>query len=139
MTSVLGSVVHFTANMPHNPITNPRGKVRPEFLEGGDGVGEVGSHDSWGGIGGKRVETGEGVVVEAAHRIHVGALVEGVALELLGGHEMDRAEDGVAVVDGLQGGVGGELGEAEVDDLDLELSAGEPDDHDVGRFEVAVD
>jgi len=124
--------------MPHNPITNPDREVLAEFLEGGDEVVEVGGHDGRGGIAAEGVEAGEAVIVEAAHGIHVGALIEGIALELLGCHEVDGAEDGVAVVDGLEGGLRGEFGEAEVDDLDLEFAAGEPDDHEVGGFEVAV-
>jgi hypothetical protein len=125
--------------MPHDPIAHPGREIRAEFGDVGDGVLKVGVHDLRGIFPIKGVATGEAVVVDAAEWIHIGAFVERSALELLGSHEVDGTKDGVAVVDGLERGGGWELGEAEVDELDLEAAAGEPGDHEVGGLDVAVD
>lgn len=41
--------------------------------------------------------------------------------------------------DCLLGGFDGEFGEAEVEEFDLDASAGEPSDHEVAGFQVAVE
>ena len=83
---------------------------------------------------------GDGFVEDAAEGVEVGAVVDGEALELFGGHVVDGAHEGVEVVDGL--GLGGIeiFGEAEVEDFDLEERLGRaPGDHEVAGLEVAMD
>ena len=86
----------------------------------------------------KRVDSGQGIVVHASHGVDVSALIEGRSFELLGRHEVNGSEDGVSMIDGLEGGFRGKFGETEVDQLHLEFSAWEPGHHHVGGLEVAV-
>ena len=82
---------------------------------------------------------GEQVVEDAAHRIDVGAGVERLVAELLGGDVEDRAVDGLVAFHALHGRLGHEAREAEIEDLVLPRPAGEARAHDVLRFQVAVD
>ena len=50
---------------------------------------EMGIHHLGCGFPVKGVNTGQGVVVDTAHGIHVGALVERSSFELLGCHEVN--------------------------------------------------
>ena len=99
---------------------------------------EMGAHYLRAGFSIEGMDSGEGVVVNAAHGIEVGARIQLHALELLGCHEKNGAEDRILLVDGLQRGFGGELGESEIDNLDLEFPRGQPGQHDVGGLEIAV-
>lgn len=134
-----GALWHLAGDEPHDPIGEPRGEVGSDFGEVAHLVLEVADHDFGAGVAGEGKVGGEDLVIDAAEGIHVGAGVEGAALELLWGHVEDGAHDGGLVVLGLERGGAGEFGEAEVEDFDLEFAAGEPDDHEVVRFEVAVD
>lgn len=135
----MGAIVHVAGDEPHDPVGHPAGDVVAELVERGDGVLEVADHDIDGGSAVEGVALGEDFVEDAAERVHVGAGVEREALELFRGHEPDGAEDAVALVLSLGDGGFGESGEAEVEDFDLEFATGEPVDHEVAWFEVAVD
>ncbi len=75
---------------------------------------------TWGGgLSVEGILSGEGVVIHAAHLVKVGARVEFPAFELLGAHEEDRAHDRLLLVHRLDRGRLAELGEAEVEDLEL--------------------
>ena len=99
---VLRSVVHLARKMPHDPVTKPARKIGTVFAEGCDGVLEMGIHHLRCVFSIEGKNTSKGIVVDATDGIHVGALVERGALELFRSHEMDRAEDGVAMIDGLE-------------------------------------
>lgn len=77
---------------------------------------ENGVHQLYGGFAGERVLAGEHLVEDDAEGEDVGALVGGLAAELLGGED-------------------DELGEAEIQDLDVPVAGKE----DVRRLEVAMD
>ena len=98
---VHGSLIHLAFKVSHDPVSGPLGNVRAEFNERGDVVLQVAYHDLGSTITGKGVFASEGVIIEATQSIHIGALVQRYALELLGGHEEDGAKDSVTVVDGL--------------------------------------
>ena len=134
-----GTFFHFPGDVPHDPLADPGRKVGAKFFQGCHLVLEVAGHDLGSRLAIEGVEASEAKVVEASDGIHVGAHVERFALELFRSHEVDGSEDSVAVVDGLDRWLGVELGEPEVDELDLKLSAREPSDHDVGGLEVTVD
>ena len=85
---------------------------------------EVGVHHLRSGFAIEGVAPGQSVVVNAAHRIHVGALIKRDTLELLGRHKVDRAEDGVAMGDGLERGLWGKFCEAKINQLQLKTPAG---------------
>ena len=98
------------------------------------------------GLGAERVLPGEQVIEHDAERVDVGALVDGVAADLLGRHGVRRAEPRA---DHGQPGLGGvgvqELGDAEVEQLDHALGRGvvavrrSGGDEDVAGLEIAVD
>ena len=78
---------------------------------------------------------------------HIAPRINGAALELLGRHVMERAEDLSVPRDGRRRGldvvehgpVAHDLGEAEVEELDLRRPLpGGPRDHDVAGLEIAV-
>ena len=83
---------------------------------------QVRSHDFDGVFTIEGVGAGEGVVENAAESIEIDALVDGNSFELFRPHEIDGAENAIGLVDGLEGGFGGEFGEAEINDLHLELT-----------------
>ena len=134
-----GAIRRVAVDEPHDPVAGPEGNAFTDFLDGSDIMLKMGGHDLCGGLSTEGVDPGQGVVIDAADRIEIDALVDGDALELFGPHEMDRSEHAVRLVDRLEGGLGRKLGESEIDHLDLELSGGKPADHDVSRFDVAVD
>ena len=72
------------------------------LAERGHSILKMGRHDQRGRVPTEGVDTCEAVVVDAADGIHVGPLVQRGALELLRSHEVDRAKDGVSVIDRLK-------------------------------------
>ena len=64
---------------------------------------QVADHDFCRALPVKWMHASECVVVEATQGIHVSALIQRCALELLGSHEEDRTEDGISVFYRLQG------------------------------------
>jgi hypothetical protein len=87
--------------------------------EGAEGVGEEG------------LASAEDFIGDDGERILVAASVDAVGADLLGGHVEGGAEDGA----GHGHGVGDELGDAEVGDLQAPVRG----DEEVGGFDVAVD
>ena len=102
---------------------------------------ENGVHQLHGGISGERVLAGEHLVQDDAEGEDVGAMVGGLAADLLGGHVAGRAENdsrlgvGENGVPGGDGRNGDELGQAEIQDLDMAVAGQE----DVRGLEVAMD
>ena len=83
---------------------------------------------------------GDGLVENAAERVEIGAVIDGQALELFGRHVMDRAHERIQVVDRLRLRRVEILGEAEVENLDLEERGGRrARDHEVAGLEIAMD
>ena len=109
------------------------------MVERDDAVLEVRIHHLRRGLAIKGILAGEGVVIDTAHLVEVGAGVEFATLELLGGHEEDRSHHRLLLVHRLHRGRPAELGEAEIEDFELKFPRGLPDHHDVGRLDVAVD
>ena len=62
---------------------------------------KVADHDLSGTLSIKWMFTRKSVVKETAKSIHIGALVERCAFELLWGHEENRAKYSIAMVNGL--------------------------------------
>ena len=99
---------------------------------------KVSGHHLWACFAEEGHGAGEREIVDATDRIHVGADIDLLTLELFGRHKEDRAVDSIAFSDFLKDRLGGELGQTEVDDLDLELSRGKPVEHQVRRFQIPV-
>ncbi len=80
----------------------------------------------------------EAGVEDMAERVEIGAGVERHGLELFRGGVVDGAHDTVGSVHGLGGGRVLELGEAEVEDFEVDPAIGQGPDHEVGGLEIAV-
>ena len=85
------------------------------------------------------VVAGERLVKYAAKRIHVRSGVDEHSLELLGGHEENRAKNGLDFLQFFEGLRLGQRGEPEIDDFHLKFPGRKPSEHQVGGFDVAVD
>jgi hypothetical protein len=115
-----------------------RGKIRRVVVEDG-------GHGLSGGVALEGALAGDHFVQDAAETEDVGAMIDGFAANLLGGHVADRAEDLSGI--GLRGDEGGavgafaewpgaaQLGEAEIQNFQL-AGAG---DENIFRLQVAVD
>ena len=131
--------------MQHDPVERGRQRVvlvagrRRVFLQ--DRVHRLDRR-----IGVERAAAGEHLVEHDAEREDVGAVIDGLAAHLLGRHVAHRAEHRARARQrtrmGEQGRLGlnrgarlGQLGEAEVEDLDAAVAR----DEDVVRLQVAVD
>jgi len=134
-----GAVVGVEGDEVGDPVAEGGGKVGAEAVEVGVFALQVAGHDGGHALAVEGVVAGEGVEKDAAEGVEIGAGIEGAALELLGGHEVDGAHDRFSVGDGLDGGDVGEFGEAEVEEFEIEASAGQPVEHEVAGFDVAVE
>ena len=84
------------------------------------------------------VDAGQRLVIDAAHRIHVGPRIDRDALELLGGHEKDRAKHRLDLLQILLRLRMSQSGQAEIHDLHLEFARWQPRQHQIRRLDVAV-
>jgi hypothetical protein len=91
------------------------------------------------GAAGERRATGEHLEQHAAERVDVGAPVDLLALDLLGRHVRGRADDLAGARQLRVAGGGGELGQAEVDELRRLAVLRVRCEQHVGRLEIAMD
>ncbi len=87
----------------------------------------------------ERRRAGDHLMNETAKRVDVGARVDGVTGDLLGGHIRRRADDHAAAGQRLALGGASELGQAKVDELGGLAVIDVGGDDDVRRLEIAMD
>lgn len=133
-----GAVIGTGGHETRDPGAEPRGDVGGDLVKGDDFVIDVFVDDFGHGGAVEGFFAGQGFVKDAAEGVEVGAFIDGLASELLGGHVVDGAEDGAADVFGLFAGFESDASEAEVDDLGLHATAWEAFDFDVFGFDVAM-
>ena len=133
------AVLRVSVDVPHHPVADPLGNVVPKLIQWNHPVLEVGFHHLIGCAAGEWIVTGQCLVVDTTDGIHIRSGIEQLAFELLGRHEEYRAKDGVHGLDFLAALGLRENGKAEVHYLDLKLAGGQPGEHQVAWFEIAVD
>ncbi|MGC4014482.1 MAG: hypothetical protein QM755_08215 [Luteolibacter sp.] len=139
LTGIRGTIARLAVDVPHYPVPHPLRQIRAHIADRLHQMIQMGPHHLGAGLAIKGIFPRQGEVVDAPHRIQVGAAIHEAALELLGRHEENRTIDRILLVEGLFGGLRRELGEAEVHDLHLELPGGQPGQHQVPRLDIAVD
>ena len=100
---------------------------------------QVRHHDAGRVVALERILLGKAVVEDASEGVEIGALIQRTAFKLLRSEEVDRAENRISMIDRLDSWLDGELGESEIDDLDLKASSGKPANHEVRWFDIAVE
>ena len=80
----------------------------------------------------------EYLIENATEGIHVGACIQGQALELLRSHEENAAHDAGLMVFSLAGRRAGKFSEAKVEDFDLKLATSQPNHHQIAGLQVPV-
>ena len=125
-------------DVPHHPIASPPRDVWPHLLQRRDLVAQVRCHHFHPGRPIEWIASGQRMVINATDGIHVGPRIQGGPLKLLGAHEENRAKHRIRGFQMVERGGLDQLGQAEINDFDLELAGGQPSEHQVAGFQVAV-